>query len=507
MSRRSIGSVLVGALAVLGLIAPSADAHRPPRPPSVDAAGVTEHLEALQEVADDNGDTRASGTSGYEGSVDYVVERLRAAGYRPEVQEFTFPFFQQLGPTTFAEVSPNAQTFVEGTDYFLGEYSGSDDVSASLQAVDLVLPPTPAPSSTSGCEAADFAGFTPGNIALIQRGTCTFEQKVANAQDAQAAGVVLFNEGQPGREDAFTPALGRPFTVPVVMASFAVGNALFTELTAGPVEIHLATDTFSENRQTWNILADTRGGNPHHTVVVGGHLDSVLAGPGINDNGSGSATILEVAEALGSGLRGSDGQGLTNRIRFAFWGAEENNLLGSEHYVANLTESELGDIALNLNFDMLASPNFVRFVYDGDGSDTATAGPDGSDAIEQSFLQYFDSQGLATDPTAFDGRSDYGPFIAVGIPAGGLFSGAEGEKTPEQAAVYGGTAGEPYDSCYHAACDTTANVNDVVLEQMADAVAYTTWYWGTHRLPPRPATEALTTARLVGGGTGHSVTA
>ena len=201
MSKRSIGSVLVGALAVLGLIAPSADAQRPPRPPSVDADGVIEHLEALQEVADDNGDTRASGTSGYEGSVDYVVERLRAAGYRPEVQEFTFPFFQQLGPTTFAEVSPTAQTFVEGTDYFLGEYSGSDDVSAPLQAVDLVLPPTPAPSSTSGCEAADFAGFTPGNIALIQRGTCTFEEKVANAQDAASRRCRPLQRGpaRPGR--------------------------------------------------------------------------------------------------------------------------------------------------------------------------------------------------------------------------------------------------------------------------------------------------------------------
>ncbi len=506
MSKRSLATVLIGALAVLGLLVPTADA-RPSRPPTVDVDGVVDHLEELQEIGDENDDTRASGTSGYEDSVEYVVRRLRRAGYRPQVQEFTFPFFQQLGPTTFERVSPMPQTFVEGTDYFLGEYSGSDDVTAALQAIDLVLPPTPEPSSTSGCEAADFTGFTAGNIALIQRGTCFFEDKVANAQAAGAAGVVLFNEGQPGRQEAFTPALGRPFTVPVVMASFALGNTLASQVAAGPTQIHLGTDTFSEIRETWNVLADTRGGNPHHTVVVGGHLDSVLAGPGINDNGSGSASILEVAEALGSGQRGPNGQGLTNRIRFAFWGAEENGLLGSDHYVANLTEDQLSDIALNLNFDMLGSTNFVRFVYDGDGSDTGTAGPDGSDLIEQSFLSYFDDQGLATDPTAFDGRSDYGPFIAVGVPAGGLFSGAEGVKTAEQAAVYGGTAGEPYDACYHAACDTIGNVNTEVLDQMADAVAYTTWYWGTHRLPPRPATESSTTARVVEGGTGHSVTA
>jgi Zn-dependent M28 family amino/carboxypeptidase len=441
--------------------------------------------------------------------VDYVVERLRRAGYHPRVQAFEFPFFQQLGPTTFEQVSPNPATYVEGTDYFLGEYSGSADVTAPLQAVDLVLPPTPAPSSTSGCEATDFAGFTAGNIALIQRGTCTFEEKVANAEAAGAAGVVLFNEGQPGRTDAFTPALGRPFTVPVVMASFDVGNTLAA--TAG-AQVRLATSTLSEIRETWNVLADTRTGSRNHTVVVGAHLDSVLAGPGINDNGSGSATILEIAEELGqsnhgrrSGGNAPGSAGLRNRIRFAFWGAEENGLLGSDHYVANLTPRQQSQIALNLNFDMVGSPNFVRFVYDGDGDETGTAGPPGSDAIEHQFERFFERQGLETDPTAFDGRSDYGPFIAVGIPAGGLFTGAEGVKTPEQAAVYGGTAGEPYDACYHAECDTIDNVNTTVLEQMGDATLAATLYWGQHRLPARPPAEA---SRLAGDvGSGHSVTA
>ena len=142
------------------------------------------------------------------------------------------------------------------------------------------------------------------------------------------------------------------------------------------------------------------------------------------------------------------------------------------HYVDNLSGADLGKIYANLNFDMVGSPNYVRFVYDGDGSDSDPAGPPGSPEIEDIFTSYFDSQGLESDPTPFSGRSDYGPFIAVGIPAGGLFTGAEGIKTEEQAAVYGGTAGVAYDPCYHLACDTIANVNTEALGEMGDAAAH-----------------------------------
>ncbi len=520
MSKRRFVLAAASLLALLGLLAPQATAApSQDRPPAnagqfrraVEVDGVVEHLEALQAIADENGGTRASGTPGYEASVDYVVERLEAAGYDPEVQEFTFPFFEQTGPSTFEQVTPIAQTYVEGTDYFLGEFSGSGDVTAALVPIDLALPPTPEPSSTSGCEPEDFAGFVAGSIALIQRGFCTFEVKVANAEAAGAAGVVLFNEGQPGRTDAFTPALGHPFAVPVVMTSFAIGNALNDQVVAGEdVTVHLLTSTQSEDRQTWNVLADTDRGRDARTVVVGAHLDSVLAGPGINDNGSGSATILEVAEELAAVANRSGRRGPTiqNQVRFAFWGAEESGLLGSEHYVSTLPEDDLADIAINLNFDMVGSPNFVRFVYDGDGSDTGTAGPAGSDRIEAAFVRFFDRMGLETEPTAFDGRSDYGPFIAVGIPAGGLFTGAEGVKTAEQAAVYGGDEGEAYDPCYHAACDTIDNVNAVVLDQMADAVAQSTWEW-SHRRPPRRAAESTsdTERSTAPSGDGHLVTA
>ncbi len=206
-----------------------------------------------------------------------------------------------------------------------------------------------------------------------------------------------------------------------------------------------------------NLIADTPTGNPERTTVVGAHLDSVEEGPGINDNGSGSGAILEIAEEIAELPRNP-----RNRIRFAWWGAEEAGLVGSDAYVADLIESgEIDNIEANLNFDMLSSPNFVRFVYDGDNSTgEGDEGPPGSAEIEQVFLDHFESEGLETTPTAFDGRSDYGPFIAPAayVAAGGLFSGAEGVKTPEEEAIYGGAAGSWYDPCYHQFCDTFSTV-------------------------------------------------
>lgn len=432
---------------------------------AVTVDGIREHQLALQAIADANGGSRASGFPGYDRSADYVKSRLQAAGYRVTLQPFSFPTFEELAPAQLALVAPTAKAFVEGTDFITLRYSGSGDVTAPVQAVDLVLPPTPEPSSTSGCEASDFTDFTAGNVALIQRGTCTFAQKTANAQRAGAAAVLIFNEGQPGRQDVIAGSLDESgVDIPALNLSFAVGQELAT--TDGAT-VHVVTSTRTEMRKTSNVLADSATGRADRTVVVGAHLDSVSEGPGINDNGSGIAVALEIAEQL-TRLRDKP----ANRIRFAFWGAEEVGLLGSEHYVSQLSEAEIADIAVNLNFDMVGSPNFVRFVYDGDGSTTPPAGPNGSGQVEQVFLDYFAAQGLAAEPTAFTGRSDYGPFIAVGIPAGGLFSGAEGLKTEAQAAVYGGTAGVAYDACYHQACDTAANFNATALDQLGDAAAH-----------------------------------
>jgi Zn-dependent M28 family amino/carboxypeptidase len=438
---------------------------------AVTVNGILGHQRALQRIATANNGTRASGTPGFEASLNYVKGELKKAGYQVTQQEFTFPFFSELAPATLSQVSPTATDYETGTF----SYSGSGDVTGIVVPTnDVQVPPGPTPSSSnSGCEAADFPPAPAGPaVALIQRGTCTFGLKAANAEAAGYDAVVIFNEGQPGRQDLLIGTLGTdlPVTIPVVGLSFADGSAVYQASLSGPVTLSVSTSTeVNLNATTWNLLADSPKGNADKTVVIGAHLDSVVPGPGINDNGSGTATNLEVAKQLSK-------LGIVPRqkLRFAFWGAEEAGLLGSEHYVANLTDAQLGQLYANLNFDMLGSPNYVRFVYDGDGSDTPDAGPNGSAQIESIFNDYFAGQNLATAPTAFDGRSDYGPFIEVGIPAGGLFSGAEGVKTDAQAAIYGGTAGEPYDACYHQACDTINNNSTKALFELGDAAAHAT---------------------------------
>jgi Zn-dependent M28 family amino/carboxypeptidase len=433
----------------------------------VTLAGVREHQAALQAIADDNGGNRFSGLSGHDESVDYVVDRLKAAGYDPVVQPFDYFAFTPLGPSVLQQIAPNSVTYTEGVDFGLIDQSDPGDVTAAVTNVDLQL--GLGNTATSGCEAADFAGFPAGNIALLQRGVCTFELKAENAAAAGAVGIVIFNQGNtadPSRQGipAVTLTANNTSGIPVLGTTYALGAEL-----AGTVGLRMRVfaNSLRETKTTYNVLAELAG-TSDTVVMVGGHLDSVSAGPGINDNGSGSAAILDIAEAMRKVEP-------VNTVRFAWWGAEESGLIGSTFYVNSLSQAELDNIALYLNFDMIGSPNYVRFVYDGDGT-IGPAGPPGSGAIEDLFVDFYDDRGLASEPTAFDGRSDYGPFIAEGvdIPAGGLFTGAEGIKTPAQAAVYGGTAGAQYDPCYHQACDTFANNSNAALDLNSDAVAFAT---------------------------------
>ncbi|MBE2320705.1 M28 family peptidase [Solirubrobacter sp. CPCC 204708] len=411
--------------------------------------GVLEHLEALQEIADENGGNRASGLPGYDASVDYIVEQLEQAGFEPEVQEFMFDYFEENSKLT--RVSPNPREFVHGTDFLRNTFdTGSPEGTATgpLVPVDLVINPSgPDNSSSSGCETADFAGFPAGGIALVQRGTCGFNVKVLNAQAAGAAGVVVMNEGQPGRTGLLNmigDATG--LRIPAVFATFEAGQNLAS--TPGAT-VTVTVDYVADRRPTYNVTAETRSGNDENVVMAGAHLDSVHDGAGINDNGSGSAALLETAIQMAKVKT-------TNTVRFAWWGAEESGLLGSEHYVDNLSDEELDDIALYLNFDMVASPNYMFGIYDGDNSGgTAAPGfiPAGSAQIEDVFERFYADRGEPSQDSEFSGRSDYGPFIAVGIPAGGLFTGAEVPKTAAEAALYGGVAGAAFDPCYHSFCD------------------------------------------------------
>jgi Zn-dependent M28 family amino/carboxypeptidase len=455
----------------------------------VTVEGILEHERALQRIAIAHDGNRAATTAGYDASVDYVVNRLRAAGYKVTLDGFDFPTWELNGPSTLAEVSPTARTFVEDTDYIVSQFSAGADVTANIVPTnDIQIPAPGGPGTdTSGCEPSDFPAATAGNIALMQRGTCPFVQKYQNAKDAGAVAALIFNDGFPGRTDPLFITSPVDIGIPTIMTSSAVGQSLYNEAQSGPVSVRVAVDATTTPNTEYNVIADSRRGDKDRTIVVGGHLDSVEEGPGINDNGSGTSTILEIAEQVARLNKDP-----RNRLRFAFWGAEEAGLVGSTAYVAEQVENGgIEDIEANLNFDMLGSPNFVRFVYDGDTSSFPPppgGAPAGSAQIEHIFQRHFESQGLVSDPTAFDGRSDYGPFIANGVPAGGLFSGAEGVKTARQESIYGGFAGMSYDPCYHGlptagACDDFFNLNHTALDQMSDAAAHATWTLARSKTP------------------------
>jgi Zn-dependent M28 family amino/carboxypeptidase len=460
---------------------------------AVSVAGIREHMAAFQAIADANNGNRLAGTSGHEASADYVAERLRAAGYEPTFQEFNYTFTgNRTAPILSAPgLPPLAAGFQFTTPGSLAP-ADSGDVTASLYAVDLGLPaPT---GNTSGCQAADFAGFPAGAIALMRRGQCDFVVKIGNAIAAGATAVILMNEGNDGtplRQGLFNPATTGD--LPVLATTFPVGVLLANGVSTGPTgrTVRVKVDIVSQLLPTRNVIAQTPG-RADNVIVVGAHLDGRAEGPGVNDNGSGSGTILEIAEQM-------EKVKPRNAVRFIWFSAEESGLLGSNAYVASLDDAQKADIAGMLNFDMLASPNFARFVYDGNLDSGLPAPPGGappaSGAIEKIFLDYFAAQGLQTHPTAFDGRSDYRAFILSGIPTGGLCTGAEQPKTAAQAAIYGGAAGEAYDPCYHAFCDSLATLDGVppaislanpanaesmrglgfvALDQMSDAAAHAT---------------------------------
>ncbi|MEU9378383.1 M28 family metallopeptidase [Streptomyces sp. NPDC048255] len=233
--------------------------------------------------------------------------------------------------------------------------------------------------------------------------------------------------------------------------------------------------TFTSSGATgYNLIADWPGGDPNSVLMAGAHLDSVSSGAGINDNGSGSAAVLETALAVSrAGLQP------TKHLRFGWWGAEELGLIGSKYYVNNLPAAERAKFSGYLNFDMIGSPNPGYFVYDDDPT------------IEQTFKNYYAGLGVPTEiETEGDGRSDHASFKNVGIPVGGLFTGASNTKSSAQAQKWGGTAGQAFDRCYHSSCDNTANINDTALDRNSDAVAYAIWTLGAATpVPPGPSFE------------------
>ncbi|MBB5163870.1 Zn-dependent M28 family amino/carboxypeptidase [Mycobacterium sp. AZCC_0083] len=421
----------------------------------VSTDAVMAHLTKLQQIADANGGNRAAGTPGYEASVDYIADTLRSKGFDVQIPEFELrlPF---ADPPTLTV----GGTIVDSKplEYTVG--TPPDGVRGPLVPARV--------EDTPGCTAADYDGLpVAGAVVLVDRGKCPFADKQTAAAERGAVALIVANNSD-GKQSLGTLGPGTDVKIPVLSVSKADG----ARLRARPGDTTIKLNAGIKTVKTRNVIAQTKTGSPHDVVVVGGHLDSVPAGPGINDDGSGVAAVLETAVQLGSS------PDVKNMVRFGFWGAEELGLLGSGDYVQSLDVEALKDIALYLNYDMIASPNPGYFTYDGDQSapldrdQNPPRVPEGSAGIERALAAYLRNAGKTPQDVPFSGSSDYEGFTRAGIPAGGVFTGAVSDMTAEEAKLWGGTAGAPYDPNYHQKTDTIDHIDRTALEINGKAVAY-----------------------------------
>jgi hypothetical protein len=421
--------------------------------PCIKQADLWDHMKNFQAIADanpglDGHPSRNSGEPGYWASVQYVAQKMEAAGYDVTIQPYKFTYSSFVGTPTWSQSSPTARNFTLVNDWNPGTSNGAANADMK-PAGGIVLPPTPTSSSTSGCTASDFSGFVSGRIALIQRGGCNFGVKVLNAQAAGATGVVIFNEGNPGRTAVVNGSLldanDQPFipSIPVAFTSFDIGQQLYNQYQAGtPPHMTLSIQVVVDpNRDDWNVIAESKGGDKNHVVVVDAHLDAIY-GAGMLDNASGSATILNIAEQMKR-------VNPRNKLRFIWFGGEELGLLGSEFYVNNLTSTERSHIGYDLDADVTATPNYLIGVLDPAGPDlfgrTVTETfPNrvykASTVARDQAVEYLDSIGKNHEflsPVGTDAIS----FNAVGIPASGVLTGQDCCKLQEEVDLFGGQLG------------------------------------------------------------------
>ena len=411
------------------------------------------HLGKLQEIADANGGNRALGTSGYAASVDYVAGILRDKGFDVTTDEFEvrLPFAEEPAVTVGgAGVKTAPLNYTIGTPV--------EGLTGPLVPVRV--------DDTPGCTADDYDGLpADGAIVLVDRGACAFGIKQKIAAERGAVAMIVVNNSD---DEQFGGTLGEDTDVLIPVVGVTKSEGARLRENPGTTTMKLKAGVRVE--RTRNVIAQTKTGSTESVVMAGAHLDSVPEGPGINDNGSGAAAVLETAVQLGGSPQ------VRNAVRFAFWGAEEEGLVGSSEYIAGLDVEQLKDIALYLNFDMLGSPNPGYFTYDGNQSTLPTNGvprvPEGSAGIERTLVDYLDGAGQTAADTDFDGRSDYDGFTQAGIPAGGLFAGAEAKMTAEEAELWDGQADKPFDPNYHKPGDTIENIDREALEIQGRGVAY-----------------------------------
>ncbi|WP_156688447.1 M28 family peptidase [Mycobacterium sp. Marseille-P9652] len=456
----------LGATVILlaGLLA-GCESSRAPQPSSapdlshglaakVTADGMFTHLRALQNIANANKGNRAEGTPGYDASVDYVAKALRDKGF-----DVSTPQFDRL-----YAISPGQPSVtVAGRAYQV------DQASMLLQTPPggLTGPPV-RPTQPSGCAASDYPASVPkGAIAVVDDARCSVVDKQNSAVARGAAALIVLStpNGQGAPPTLFGPGYFKQLTVPVAVAGGSAAGAL----ARATAPVRLVLDARNGVITSRNVLAQTKTGSPHEAVVVGAQLDGAPGGPGINDNGSGVAAVLETALQLGPLAP------VNNAVRFAFWGAGVN---GAMDYVFGMDGDQLNDIAMYLDFTALGSPNAGFFTDDGDQSGPPSPGisfgdvPDGSAGIERTLGGYLNLAGKRPADMPLDARATYHPFMVAGVPVGGLTAGTTQTKTTVQARLWGGQAGVAFDPNDQGPRDTVDNVNREALSMMGSGAAF-----------------------------------
>ncbi|KFY32988.1 hypothetical protein V495_08542 [Pseudogymnoascus sp. VKM F-4514 (FW-929)] len=413
--------------------------------------------------------TRVIGSKGHLGTVDYIYSTIKDLGD-----------YYDISNQTFSAVTGN----VFESRLVLGH-----EVPKSATPMGLT-PPTKNRSpvygqvrlvSNYGCDEHDFDSDGKGPwIALVSRGVCPFGTKSENAGKAGAIAAIVYNNENGG----VSGTLGQPSQYHV--ATFGISDTdaapYIEKLKSGNAVDSIAfIDATVDTIKTTNIIAQTRGGDPENCVMLGGHSDSVAEGPGINDDGSGSLSLLEVATQLTQ-------FSVKNCVRFGWWAGEEEGLLGSDYYVSQLSEAENQRIRLFMDYDMMASPNYAYQIYNA----TDAVNPAGSQQLRELYEDFYDAQSLNHTLIAFDGRSDYDAFLRSGIPSGGIATGAEGIKTVAEADMFGGSAGDWFDPCYHQLCDNLSNLDMVAWEVSTKLIAHSvaTYARSLEDFPKREAAVA-----------------
>ena len=413
--------------------------------PCIQQDDLWNHMKAFQQIANENPGldghpSRNSGEPGYLASVEYVKDKMEAAGYSTSIQTYMIPYFSYVGTPTWSQSTPTARSFKLISDWNPGPSNG--DASGPIQPAGNIVIPSPG-GTHSGCDPSDFSGFVGGHIALIQRGTCTFSQKIQNAQDAGASGVIIFNEGNtPERSGVFSGSLSSVPQIPVAFTSFDIGKSLYDQYQANQApDSSLSVHVFSDERPDYNLIAESKYGDPNHVVVVDAHLDAIY-GAGMLDNASGSATILNLAEKMKRVHP-------RNKLRFIWFGGEEIGLLGSDYYVHNLDNTELSHIAYDLDADVTATPNYLIGVLDPAGPDlfsrmVSTTFPQNVYEPSQiardlgvDYLNSIDKNHIFLSPVGTDAFW----FNMVGVPASGVLTGQDCCKPQSDVDLFGGKTG------------------------------------------------------------------